>query len=114
MMYRLQYAPAARQDLRQIKAYIISEFSDSNLADTIIRKITKSIRQLEVFPLKGHPLTNMIDVPTDYLYFVTEKNYVFYRTEAHMVKVVRILNERQDFMHILFGIIEADDWEQGK
>lgn len=107
-MYKLQYSPAAREDLRKIKAYIVSEFSDSNLADTIIYKMTRSIRQLEQFPLKGHPLTNMIDVPTDYLYFITEKNYVFYRTEAQRVKVVRILNERQNFMHILFGIIEVD------
>lgn len=29
---------------------------------------------------------NMIDIPTDYMFFVEEKNYVFYRPEKGKVK----------------------------
>ena len=44
----------------------------------IIKKVMDKIRNLEEFPLMGKPLANLIDVPTDYLYLVTEKNYVFF------------------------------------
>ncbi len=46
----------------------------------------------------------MIEVPTDYRYLFTEKNYVFYYLEADKIRVVRILNEQQDYMVQLFEI----------
>jgi plasmid stabilization system protein ParE len=36
-------------------------------------------------------------------YFVEEKNYVFYRLEKETVKIIRIIDARQDYMNILFG-----------
>lgn len=49
--------------------------------------------------------------------FAPEANYTFYRIEADKIKIVRILNEKQDFMNILFGIRttsqETDDyWDE--
>ena len=46
----------------------------------------------------------MIDYPTDYHYLVVKPNYVFYRIKCDTVRVIRILNENQDFLQILFGI----------
>lgn len=111
-MYHIQYSPAAKRDLGRLKTYLNSEFG-KEVTKRVLTDMTKSIRQLEEQPLKGQPLGNLIDVPTDYRYLVTEKNYVFYRTEAETVKVIRVLNERQDFMRILFGIaeVEEDDLE---
>jgi toxin ParE1/3/4 len=107
-MYRVQYSPKSKEDLMKIKSYITCEFND-NLAKETIKKVMAKIRNLEEFPLMGKPLWNLIDVPTDYLYLVTEKNYVFYRNEEKIVKVVRVLNERQDYMRILFGIEEVKE-----
>lgn len=59
----------------------------------------------------GRALSNIIDVPTDYLYLIVEKNYVFYRNEDNTVKIIRVLSTRQDFMSILFGITEIKDEE---
>ena len=42
-------------------------------------------------------------------YIVVEKNYVFYRIEEDYVRIIRVLNEREDFMRILFGIITTSE-----
>ena len=47
----------------------------------------EKIRNLEGFPLMEKPLSNLIDVSTDYFYLVIEKNYVFYRNEEKNVNI---------------------------
>lgn len=49
------------------------------------------------------------DVPTEYRYLFSEKNYVFYHLEFDKVRIVRVLNEQQDFMQQLFGIGSDSD-----
>lgn len=69
-----------------------------------MKKITSNIRKLEEYPLLGVNLGKIIDVPTDYHYLFTEKNYVFYHLEVDKVRVVRVLNEQHDYMLQLFGM----------
>lgn len=107
-MYKIQYSQKAKDDLLIIKSYIKGEFGE-DIAIKSMKKITQKIRNLEEHPLSGNPLSNMIDVPTDYLYLVTQKNYVFYRNEDKVVKIIRVLTQRQNFMRILFGVIEVYD-----
>lgn len=45
----------------------------------------------------------MIDVPTKYRYILSEKNYIFYYLEADKIRIVRVLNELQDYIQQLFG-----------
>ena len=61
-------------------------------------------KQSEVFPGAGSFLADLIEYPTDYHYLVTKPNYIFYRVEGETVRIIRILNEKQDFLQILFGI----------
>lgn len=100
-MYTVQISPLAKEDLIRTKNYL-DEFFGSEVAESQIKKVIESITKLQEYPLMGRPLTNMIDVPTDYMYFVVEKNYVFYRVEDQIVRIIRILNSRQDFLKILF------------
>ena len=51
----------------------------------------------------------MIDYPTDYHYLVVKPNYIFYRIENDTVRIIRILNEKQDLLQILFGISSISD-----
>lgn len=51
----------------------------------------------------GRPLMNIIDIPTDYMYFVLENNCVFYRLEKETVKIIRIIDTRHNYINILFG-----------
>jgi plasmid stabilization system protein ParE len=67
------------------------------------RKITADIRRLEQYPASGADLGKLVDAPSDYRYIFSEKNYVFYRIEADTIRIIRILNEQQDFMQQLYG-----------
>ena len=104
----LYYTPRARNDLLQIKESIIEKFDDENLAKKILRKMTETVRQLITFPYLGQELSGITGIYTDYRCLFCEKNYVFYRIEADRVCVIRVLNERQDYMRILFGVLEKN------
>ena len=97
----LYYTPKARNDLLQIKESIIEKFDDENLAKKILRKMTETVRQLITFPYLGQELSGITGIYTDYRCLFCEKNYVFYRIEADRVCVIRVLNERQDYMRTL-------------
>ncbi len=101
-MYKVQFSPLAKEDLIKIKAYLDEAF-DNEIASEKIRQLLDSIRKFETFPLLGRPLMNVIDIPTDYMYFVVDKNYVFYRLEQETVKIIRIIDTRRDYINVLFG-----------
>ena len=101
-MYTIQFSPLAKEDLMKIKAYLEDEF-DRKIASEKIKQLLKSIKRFEGFPLMGRPLLSIIDIPTDYMYFVVDRNYVFYRLEQETVKIIRIIDTRQNYIDILFG-----------
>jgi len=101
-MYTIQFSPLAKEDLMKIKVYLEENF-DVEIALEKIKQLIDSIKRFESFPLMGRPLMNVIDIPTDYMYFVAEKNYVIYRLEKETVKIIRIIDTRQDYINILFG-----------
>lgn len=102
-MEKVEYSPKALEDLQRIRAYIIENFG-VDVAQKALGKITASVRRLEEYPVLGVALGRLLDVPTDYMYIFIERNYVFYRIEGNIVQIVRVLNERQDFIQILFGV----------
>lgn len=101
-MQKIEYSIMALDDLESIKEKI-SLNNGTDTALKVLRKIIKDIKVLELFPFSGVNLGNLIDVSTDYRYIFIEKNYVFYRVENDKVKVVRIINERQDYIIQLFN-----------
>ncbi len=105
----IRYTPKALQDLRGIKESILEKFESENIAERVLRNITTSINDLAIFPYKGVELKTVIRIETDYRYLFREKNYVFYRIGNEEVSIIRVLNEKQDYMRILFGISDAED-----
>lgn len=102
-MASIEYSFMALEDLQYISDYIMDNWGES-VAKEKIEKITSSIRRLELYPLLGTDLGKIINVPTDYRYLFTEKNYVFYRVKFDNIKIIRVLNEQQDYMMQLFGV----------
>ena len=107
-MPKLIYAPKALDDLQEIKNYVAKEFGEDK-ANACIKEIISTVKQLESFPSEGSCLEKLIEYPTDYHYLVVTPNYVFYRIEGDTVRIIRILNEKQDFLQILFGISSVSD-----
>lgn len=108
---KVRYTPKALEDLQHIKESILETSGSEELEKKILKKITMSINDLEIFPYKGAELSLTLGINTDYRSLYVQKNYVFYRVDKEYVSIVRILNEKQDYMRILFGIIEVEDGE---
>ena len=105
----LYYTPRARNDLANIKESVIEKFDDENLAIEVLKKITKTVRHLIVSPYLGQEVSEITGIYTEYRCLFCEKNYVFYRVEADRICVIRVLNEKQDYMRILFGVSETEE-----
>ncbi len=115
-MKQLDLSPEAIIDLQETKAYIALEHGE-NFAKKIVGKIMDSIGNLLIFSNSGISMFTRYGITCDYLYIVSNHNYVFYRKEGEFIRIIRVLNEKQDFMYTLFGIKtttqETEDyWEE--
>jgi toxin ParE1/3/4 len=99
----VEYSPVSLEDLQHIRDYILSNWGE-NATKKVLKKITSDIRRLEHYPTSGVDLGKIIDVPTKYRYLFSERNYIFYYLELDKVRIVRVLNERQEYMKQLFEI----------
>jgi plasmid stabilization system protein ParE len=102
-MIKIQLSPKAIDDLQQTKEYIVEEFCSEQAAINTVAKITKRIGMLADFPEIGAPLSSVIGIETDYRFLVCGNYTVFYRLENDIVRIVRILYGRRDFVQILLG-----------
>lgn len=112
-MFRVEYSPKALEDLQQIHIYISTNWGE-NVAKRVLKKMTSNIKRLEQYPVSGVELGKLIDVPTDYRYIFSEKSYVFYRLEIDKIRVIRVINERQDYMKQLFDKSLDSDEDYGQ
>ena len=98
-----EYSPAAKNDLLLIHRKIEENFG-INVAKDVLLRITVQIRRLEQFPLSGVYLGEVIHSITDYRYIFVEKNYIFYRFERESIKIVRVLNQKQNYIDHLNNV----------
>lgn len=106
------YTPESRADLVRIRETIEERWDNPELATKVLRSITQTVRNLAVFPYMGVELRKQLDIPTEYRSLFYKQNYIFYRVGNDAVWIIRILNEKEDFMRILFGISKVEDNEQ--
>lgn len=101
---KLQVTPAARNDLKEIRAYITNELMNPQAAINVVKRITTRIRSLMDFPALGAPLSSVTEFDTDYRFLICGNYMAFYRFDDRNVYILRILYGRRDFIKILFGI----------
>lgn len=102
-MYNIKINPLARQDLIDIKDYIIKEYEDINSANEIVLKIVESYEKLSQFPELGIELSSKINIGTNYRYLVTGSYIVFYKYDEEFIYIYRVLSSRRDYIKILFN-----------
>lgn len=110
---RLRYTPEAIADLREIKSYIKTTLHNPYAAKRISGAILDACSSLKTFPEMGISVAGKTGVETDLRMLICENWAAFYRVEADsgMVSIARIVDARQDYMHILFG--EKDSTSDG-
>lgn len=102
-MLNVEYTPRALEDLQRIQVYLSTNWGE-NTANKILKKITSEIRRLERYPFSGVNLGKIINTTTNYRYIFSERNYIFYRLESDKILIIRVINERQNYLKQLFGI----------
>jgi len=102
-MLKLRINSLAAQDLQQIKAYITDELRNPDAAVRVAKNIITACQSLMNMPLMGKKLSTVIDVGTDFRYYISGNYMIFYKADSDYISVYRILYGGRDYMRILFG-----------
>lgn len=96
-------APQAAADLLEIKNYIENELQNPIAAHNTISKIIETYENLTFSPNGGISVEKYVSFPTDYKFVLANNYSIFYRIEDEVIRIVRILYSRRDFIRVLFG-----------
>lgn len=100
---KIRYSPAAREDLRELKAYLSVEFGAAAAAKSVA-KIVSDISTLKLHRSLARPLSDKVGRDTPYLYFLCGKYSIAILSEGvNLYSVVRILDGRTDYVKTVFG-----------
>jgi len=91
-MADLDLSPAARADLVEIRKYSIEQFG-SDIADPYFFRFEKAFAVLRTHPLSGQPQPTL---GRDIRCYTHRKHRVFYRVEAELVLIVRIIDHARN------------------
>ena len=101
---KIRYSPAARDDLRELRRYITSEFGAAVAAKST-GKVVSDISSLKRHPAFMRPLSDKIERPSPYYYFLCGKySIAILATAEDVISVVRILDGRTDYATTVFGL----------
>ena len=100
---RIRYTPEAIRDLQEMRRYISKTLHNPKAADRIAKAILDTCSALKQQPQMGASLEAKIGQSTDLRYLICEKRIAFYRVEDEVISIARIIDGRQDYLHILFG-----------
>lgn len=98
---KIVYTPAAREDLREIKSYITNELKNPIAANNVTKKIINNIHTLSDFPQLGISVQEKTGRETDARCLISGNYGVIYSCDND-VKIIRILDLRTDYMHLIF------------
>lgn len=102
-MRKVFITPEAYNDLENLKDYLDFEFGVDK-EKLILEAIFRDLNRLEKYPETDIKLFERFGIITDYKCLYTQRNYAFFRLEDDYIRIVRIIDERRDFMYILFGV----------
>lgn len=104
----LRYSPQAIRDLQELRDYIRKVLRNPGAARRISKKIMDTCGHLKKHPQLGASVEAKVSNHTDLRFLLCEKYIVFYRIDGDVISVARVLDGRQDYLHILFGSDESD------
>ncbi len=99
---KLVIAPAARDDLKEIKSYISFKLHNPTAAVNVVSRIITSYKALKNMPEIGIPLDSKINVKTPFRFIISGNYLVFYKFRNDTVEIHRILYKGRNYIRILF------------
>ncbi len=107
-MKKVDITPEAFDDLEGLKERLDESFGVKKEKE-ILKAIFTDMKRLARYPQTDIKLFERFGIVTDYKCLYSHKNYVFYRIEDEYIKIIRILDEKRDFLYVLFGIKMTSD-----
>ena len=104
-MAKINFSPAAINDLKEIKSYITDDLCSEQAAVNLIKKIMMRIRQLEDFPEIGALLSSIVRIETPYRFIICGKYIAFYKLDGDEVHIIRVLYGRRNYIQTLFDLL---------
>ena len=101
-MLVVKITPQAAEDLLEIKSYIENELHNPVAAKNTVLNIIETYENLSTFAETGIPVERYVSFPTDYKFVLANNYSIFYRIEDKIVRVIRIMCSKRDFVRILF------------
>lgn len=102
MQFKVNYSPAFLDDLFQIGDYIESRFYNAAAADRITNGIVDATDILAEFPETGAKIFLPGEIDSGYRFVTFEDYLAIYQIRFDEVYIARAVNERQDYMRVLF------------
>lgn len=99
----VRYTPEAIRDLQEMRQYISKTLCNPKAAAKISKTILDTCSKLKQHPLMGASLESKIGKTSDLRYLICEKRIAFYRIDGETISIARIIDGRQDYLHILFN-----------
>jgi addiction module RelE/StbE family toxin len=97
----IEYSNNSKQDLIEIKRYIKYNLHEPMVADRFINQIRNEVKKIannpRIYPIIDDELISKLKIRK-----ISIKNYiVFYRIKDNSINIVRILNEKRNWMKLL-------------
>jgi len=90
---RVAWAPAAREDLREIWRHY-ARVASADIADGVLREIVRAAQRAGRNPLAGRPRDELLPGLRSVL---AHPYAIFYRVRNNDLEIARVLHERRDF-----------------
>lgn len=97
----VRYTPEAIRVLQEMRWYVSKTLCNPKAAARIVKEILDTCSKLKQHPRMGASLESKIGATSDLRYLVCNKHIAFYRIEVDTISIARIIDGRQDYIHIL-------------
>ena len=101
-MFEVKVTPQAAEDLLEIKNYIENELQNPIAAHNTVLNIVETYENLSTLAEAGILVERYVPFPTDYKFVLANNYSIFYRIDGNIVRVIRIMYSKRDFVRILF------------
>ena len=102
-MYKLEYLPAARQDMVELVRYISRELSNQTAAEKLAVELIEAGDSIPEFPYSNPAYTPIRPLKHEYRKKLVQKYMMFYWVDEgeKLVTVARVIYAKRDFERLL-------------
>ena len=103
MNYKVILTDTAKQDLREIALWIVSQSADKDTAQRFVNELRSKCDKLSSFPNVGSLPKDHILKSLGYRFLVHKEYLIFYLTDDtdKTVQIMSIFNSRQDYVRVM-------------